>query len=122
LEKPIEEWPTACDILISFFSKRFPLDKAIKYRQMLGERTFAVQDLSSQKRLWNREAIYKKLESIGVPVPRHIVVHRDSEVKEEMLAAASTASDARVDLPDPEGFVETNDYIEVEDFVSSVPC
>ena len=51
LNKPIEEWPL-CDVLISFFSDGFPLDKAEAYAALV--RPHVINDLRSQRRLLDR--------------------------------------------------------------------
>lgn len=51
LNKSIEEWPVV-DVLISFFSAGFPLDKAIQYTQL--RQPFVINDLESQYTLLDR--------------------------------------------------------------------
>lgn len=51
LNKPIEEWPIV-DVLISFFSAGFPLDKAIEYTKL--RQPFVINDLESQYTLLDR--------------------------------------------------------------------
>jgi hypothetical protein len=41
-DAPVEEWPRV-DVLISFYSHRFPLDKAIKYVKLV--RPYQINDL-----------------------------------------------------------------------------
>eukprot|EP00731_Ephydatia_muelleri_P011769 Em0006g663a len=48
LNKPIEEWPL-CDCLIAFYSKGFPLDKAIAYVNL--RHPFVINDLEMQYNL-----------------------------------------------------------------------
>ena len=43
--KPIEEWPV-CDALFSFYSSKFPLDKAIAYQQKV--KPFSINSLPEQ--------------------------------------------------------------------------
>ena len=51
LNKPIEEWPL-CDCLIAFYSKGFPLDKAIAYVNL--RHPFVINDLEMQYNLMDR--------------------------------------------------------------------
>ena len=51
LNKSIEEWPL-CDCLISFYSKGFPLDKAIAYVNL--RHPFVINDLEMQYSLMDR--------------------------------------------------------------------
>lgn len=51
LNKPIKEWPIV-DVLISFFSAGFPLDKAIEYTKL--RQPFVINDLESQYTLLDR--------------------------------------------------------------------
>ena len=51
LNKPIEEWPL-CDCLIAFYSKGFPLDKAIAYVNL--RHPFVINDLEMQYSLMDR--------------------------------------------------------------------
>ena len=43
LNKPVSSWP-ACDCLIGFYSKGFPIDKAAQYTELCKHRTFIVND------------------------------------------------------------------------------
>ncbi|CAK0787238.1 hypothetical protein CVIRNUC_010454 [Coccomyxa viridis] len=95
LDKPIAEWPS-CDCLLSWHSDGFPLAKAQKYAAL--KKPYLINDMVMQDVLLDRRRVYAKLKESGIPVPNHICVNRD-------------------DLPegqDPEGFVETEDYVEVD--------
>ena len=51
LNDPIEEWPI-CDCLIAFFSKGFPLEKALAYSKL--RNPLLINDLESQYNLLDR--------------------------------------------------------------------
>ncbi|EFJ51971.1 hypothetical protein VOLCADRAFT_56293 [Volvox carteri f. nagariensis] len=95
LEKPIEDWPHV-ECLLCWHSDGFPLKKAqeyIKYR-----RPFLVNDVFMQDFLLDRRKVYKLLVERSIPVPTHIIVERDH------LPEGTT---------DPPGFVEDEDYVEL---------
>lgn len=54
LEEPVENWPL-CDCLISFHSKGFPLDKAVKYAKL--RNPMLVNDLHMQYTIQDRYAM-----------------------------------------------------------------
>lgn len=100
LNKPIEEWPL-CDCLISFHSKGFPLSKAIEYARL--RRPFLVNDLDIQYDIQDRRKVYKILEEADIELPRYAVLDRDSANPEERE------------------LVESDDHIEVSNFVFNKP-
>ncbi len=75
LEEPIEDWPFV-DVLLSFFSRGFPLEKAIEYVRL--RRPFCVNDLSLQHVLLDRRSVMLVLDAIDVRTPFRLVVNRDS--------------------------------------------
>ena len=54
LNVPVEDWPI-CDCLISFYSKGFPLEKAIEYAKL--RKPFSLNDLEMQYVLMDRFVI-----------------------------------------------------------------
>ncbi|KAJ2785332.1 inositol hexakisphosphate and diphosphoinositol-pentakisphosphate kinase [Coemansia interrupta] len=74
LDEAIEQWPT-CDFLISFFSRGFPLEKALQYTRL--RKPFSVNSLVRQFLLLDRRLVLEMLRHAGVPTPEHIVVSRD---------------------------------------------
>ena len=74
LNSPVEDWPVV-NVLISFFSAGFPLEKAIAYKNL--RKPFVVNDLESQFTLLDRREVYKTLMKNGIPHPRYSVLNRD---------------------------------------------
>ncbi|RKP34149.1 histidine phosphatase superfamily-domain-containing protein [Dimargaris cristalligena] len=61
--------------MISFFSKGFPLRKAIAYQKLRG--VFSVNNLPLQELLWDRRLVMEVLGRIGVHTPPRWTVSRD---------------------------------------------
>ena len=77
LDDPIETWPKV-DGLISFYSKGFPLDKAIEYVNLV--KPVELNTLQLQKKLKDRVAVYETLKAYEVPVPTYTLIdHGDPQ-------------------------------------------
>jgi hypothetical protein len=77
LNSPIEDWPI-CDVVIAFFSKGYPLQKAKDYVKL--RKPIIINDLDMQERLQDRRRVYDHLEASGIDVPRHVYLSRDGYV------------------------------------------
>eukprot|EP01083_Nonionella_stella_P278363 946633_1 len=75
LNEPVESWPY-CDVLISFFSGGFPLEKSKEYVNL--RKPFCINDSLSQNILFDRLEVYRTLESNGVPTPRYFFYDHDN--------------------------------------------
>ena len=104
LNQPIEQWPKV-DALISFFSDRFPLAKVQAYAQL--RKPFVVNDLDKQWDLLDRRKVYRTLAENDIPVPNHIVINRNEEVKPGVMPDWSRDFEAP-------GFEEHEDYVELD--------
>uniref|UniRef100_A0A6I8PJP9 Inositol hexakisphosphate and diphosphoinositol-pentakisphosphate kinase n=1 Tax=Ornithorhynchus anatinus TaxID=9258 RepID=A0A6I8PJP9_ORNAN len=79
LNEPVENWP-ACDCLISFHSKGFPLDKAVAYSKL--RNPFLINDLLAEKYFFP-DPVYRILQEEGIDLPRYAVLNRDPARPEE---------------------------------------
>ncbi|KAK9799737.1 hypothetical protein WJX73_006464 [Symbiochloris irregularis] len=95
LDDPISEWPR-CDCLLSWHSEGFPLAKAQKYAAL--RKPYLINDMQLQDLLLDRRRVYQTLQDSGIPVPNHIKINREGLRPDE----------------DPPGFVETEDYVELD--------
>ena len=109
LEEPVERWPK-CECLIAFFSKGFPLEKAIEYATL--RKPFVVNDLQRQYALKDRRLVYETLAKAGVPTPRHVALNRDSDVEQtlEEYDDYIVVNGTKVEKPFVEKPVDSDDH------------
>ncbi|GKY97682.1 hypothetical protein MPSEU_000726400 [Mayamaea pseudoterrestris] len=77
INEPIENWPVV-DVVIAFFSKGYPLNKAKEYVAL--RKPYCVNDLENQRLLQDRRRVYDLLQASGIDVPRHAFLSRDGYV------------------------------------------
>jgi len=76
LNEEVTAWPKV-QCLISFYSRGFPLDKAIDYVKLV--QPVELNKLEMQKKLKDRVAVYETLRAYEVPVPHYTYIdHTDS--------------------------------------------
>lgn len=73
LNEDIESWPVV-DVLISFFSKNFPTEKAVEYVNL--RKPYMLNDLEIVETLKDRRSVYNILEAQGINVPLHVFLDR----------------------------------------------
>eukprot|EP01012_Entosiphon_sulcatum_P037585 TRINITY_DN4830_c0_g1_i1.p1 TRINITY_DN4830_c0_g1~~TRINITY_DN4830_c0_g1_i1.p1 ORF type:complete len:885 (-),score=150.95 TRINITY_DN4830_c0_g1_i1:99-2753(-) len=95
LNAPVTEWPK-CDCLIAFFSKGFPLEKAIAYAD-LHPKMFCVNDLYNQQFLRDRSWVYEALRRNNMPIVNFAIMSRGGHQGNK----------------EPK-FLETDEYVEVD--------
>ncbi|KAG0255353.1 hypothetical protein BG011_005186 [Mortierella polycephala] len=121
LDEDVRSWP-ACDFFISFFSKGFPLHKAIEYVRL--RTPFCVNELDLQTVLWDRRLVLEILDQIGVPTPRRLTVDRDGgprlepRVQQKLKLRGVTIMEGR---PEPEFKILDQDTIQIGDQIMTKP-
>ncbi|KAF9923219.1 hypothetical protein BGZ67_010005, partial [Mortierella alpina] len=121
LDEDVRSWP-ACDFFISFFSKGFPLHKAIEYVRL--RTPFCVNELDLQTVLWDRRLVLEILDQIGVPTPRRLAMDRDggpkleARVHQKLKLRGVTIVE---DRPVPEFKVIDQDTIQIGDQIMTKP-
>jgi inositol-hexakisphosphate/diphosphoinositol-pentakisphosphate 1-kinase len=89
-------------VLVAFFSKGYPLDKAKEYVKL--RKPFILNDLGMQEMLKDRRKVYDLLEASGIDVPRHVYLSRDGYVSTG-TGAGNGSNDTEV--------AEFDDHIEI---------
>ena len=73
LNSPVDEWPVV-EVLITFYSTRFPTEKALEYIKLRSP--FLINDLEVDSTLKDRRKVYELLKSQGIDVPHHVYLNR----------------------------------------------
>jgi Diphosphoinositol pentakisphosphate kinase 2 N-terminal domain len=133
LNKPVEIWPI-CDVLIAFFSKGYPIDKAKSYVKTRNIK-FNLNDLDMQILLQDRRRVYDLLEASGIDVPKHVYLSRDGYVStgtgsgnkkiqkkqlEENLQPVNE-EDNNIQTMEDDVLVEFDDHIEINGITINKP-
>ena len=79
LNTPVEEWPVV-EVLITFYSTRFPTEKALAYVKL--RNPFLVNDLEMSSTLRDRRKVYELLLSQGIEIPHHVYCNREVGVED----------------------------------------
>jgi inositol hexakisphosphate/diphosphoinositol-pentakisphosphate kinase len=79
LNTPVEEWPVV-EVLITFYSTRFPTEKALEYIKL--RNPFLLNDLEIDSVMKDRRKVYELLESQGIDVPHHVFLNREPGVED----------------------------------------
>ncbi|KAF9424618.1 hypothetical protein BGZ94_008025 [Podila epigama] len=121
LDEDVKAWP-ACDFFISFFSRGFPLRKAIEYVKL--RTPFCVNEVDLQTLLWDRRVVMELLDQIGVPTPRRLSVDRDggpqldARVRQKLQLRGVSVVENR---PVPEFKVIDQDTLQIGDQIITKP-
>uniref|UniRef100_A0AAV2L3P0 Inositol hexakisphosphate and diphosphoinositol-pentakisphosphate kinase n=1 Tax=Knipowitschia caucasica TaxID=637954 RepID=A0AAV2L3P0_KNICA len=107
LEQEPETWPL-CDVLVSFHSKGFPLDKAVQYSKL--RNPLLINDLDMQYYIQDRREVYRILREEGIDLPRYAVLNRDPAHPQECS------------LVEGEDHVEVNGEVFHKPFVEKPVC
>ncbi|KAF9115348.1 hypothetical protein BGX27_008117 [Mortierella sp. AM989] len=121
LDEDVNTWP-ACDFFISFFSKGFPLRKAIDYVKL--RTPFCVNEVDLQTVLWDRRLVLEILDQIGVLTPRRLAMDRDGgpELDERVLQKLKLRGVSVLgSRPEPEFKIIDQDTIQIGDETITKP-
>ncbi|KAF9959464.1 hypothetical protein BGZ65_000385 [Modicella reniformis] len=121
LDEDVKAWP-ACDFFISFFSKGFPLRKAIEYVKL--RTPFCVNEVDMQTVLWDRRLVLEVLDQLGVQTPQRLSMDRDGgpqldeRVRQKLRLRGVAVQESR---PMPEFKVIDLDTIQIGDQIMTKP-
>ncbi|BAM39186.1 uncharacterized protein TOT_010001190 [Theileria orientalis strain Shintoku] len=74
LNEPITKWPVV-ECLISFYSVKFPQEKAIEYVKLV--KPIILNDLEKQRILRSRINVYRELQACRIPHPNYLLVDHE---------------------------------------------
>jgi inositol hexakisphosphate/diphosphoinositol-pentakisphosphate kinase len=111
LDETIDKWPH-CDFLISFFSKGFPLEKAIDYVRL--RQPFCVNDLPMQQVVWDRRLVLGLLDAVGVPTPPRLQTTNGSDFPQLSPEVLTKLSSFGFEIPSKPSNLTQQDYDTIE--------
>lgn len=82
LDQPVEQWPVV-EVLIAFYSTKFPTEKASAYIKL--RNPFIFNNLTMETVMKDRRKVYDLLKSINVDVPNHVYLNRDDPSVENFV-------------------------------------
>jgi inositol hexakisphosphate/diphosphoinositol-pentakisphosphate kinase len=110
-EDPVATWPI-CDCLIAFYSDGYPLHRVEQYCKL--RQPHLLNDVTSQRILWDRRRVYQTCMAHNIPVPRHVVVMRSrSGVRDEEIVEGDDwieVNGERIDKPFVEKPVDADNH------------
>jgi len=104
----VEEWPRV-DVLISRYSSGFPYEKSVAYCKL--RKPHLINDVESQRILFDRREVYRILDECKIPTSRHVVyTHTDPSHRLNEYEDFIVVNGIRIEKPFVEKPVSGNDH------------